>query len=239
VVFFAAGARTPLLAFLSLRRARNLFVVVFPYVALGVVLVPLGGFAGLAFLALSPAPLIGPRLAPLITSRADRVGALTAGTLLLSLVAMPAAGATRDVPFVVLALGAGVMLAAAPTVRDTFLPLIDAAGYVATAIVLAALAIAAGPALTPFAVALAAAVLVIGVVASAAIARAVRSDALASALGAGLRDPAVAGALALVGSTRTDAAVPLAYALLLGALVLAVWLGKLLVRGEATREASR
>jgi hypothetical protein len=209
-------------------------------VALGVLVVPLGGFAGLAFLALSPSPVIGPRLAPLVGTRSDRVGALAAGTLLLSLLLMPAAGATRDVPFVVLALGGGAMLAAtSPTLRDAVLSVIDRLGYIGVAIVIGVLAIAAAPALTPFAVALAAAVLLVGVLASLAIALALRVDPIASVLGGGLRDPSVAGALALVGGTPSDGAVPLAYAALIAAVLLALRLRHVVVRGEAPREPLR
>jgi ABC-type antimicrobial peptide transport system permease subunit len=151
---------------MSLRRPRNLITVVFPYVALGVVFVPLAGFGGLALLALSPSPVMAPRLAPIVGARSDQVGALSAGTLLVSVLVLPGSGLTRDVPFVMLALGAGVLLAQLPTVRDALLPVLDAARYVALAIILVALVLASGAAVRPFTAALAAAVLVVGVVAA-------------------------------------------------------------------------
>src|SRR5207237_2881147 len=80
LLLFATGAQTPLVALLSLRRARNLFVVAFPYVALGLLLLPLSGFTGLALLVLGPAPLIGGRIAPLVGARQDRGGSLGVAT---------------------------------------------------------------------------------------------------------------------------------------------------------------
>ena len=229
---FATGAQTPLLALFSLRRPRNLFVVAFPYVALGVVLVPLAGFTGLAFLVLGPSPLIGGRLAPLVGARQDRVGALGVATLVIAFVlllgAMPSAAGVLQPA--IIAFVAGLVLAGTvPTVRDRLLPLLDGARYVAMAVILVILAVLGGPTLEWGSVAIAAGVLVVGTFAAAVIAFVMRADPLSAALGAGTRDPVVAGAL-LIAIGRDDAlGIPLGYAGFLAVALLALGLGRKLV----------
>ena len=234
---FATGAQTPLLALLSLRRAPNLFVVAFPYVALGLLLLPLSGFTGLALLVLGPAPLIGGRIAPLVGARQDRVGALGVATLVIAFVLLlggtPAvAGVLQPV---IIAFVAGLVLAGTvPTLRDRLLPLLDGARYVAIGVILVILAVVAAPTLDGRSVGIAAGVLLVGVIAAAAIAAVMGTDPVSAALGAGIRDPVVAGGLILATGGGDALAIPLAYAGLLAVALLALGLGrKLFVRRDA------
>ena len=75
--------RTPLLALLALRRPRNLAPIVLAYAGLGLVAVVVGAPV-VAILALSPSPLIGPAIARFVGARAETVGALLTGTVVLS-----------------------------------------------------------------------------------------------------------------------------------------------------------
>ena len=87
MLFFSAGLRTPLLALLALRRPRTLALVLVPYApALAVnallgPLLPAAGRIGLRALAVMPALLFAPLLARATGGRADRAGALLAGTM--------------------------------------------------------------------------------------------------------------------------------------------------------------
>ena len=237
LLLFATGAQTPLLALLSLRRPRNLLVVVFPYVALGVLLVPLAGFTGLAVLVLGPSPLIGGRLAPFVGARQDRVGALGVATLVVAFVlllgAMPSYGGVLQ--RAILAFVAGVVLAGVvPTVRDLLLPVLEAARYVAMAVILVMLVIVGVPTLDWTAVGIAVGVLVVGALAAAVLAVVMHADPLSATLGAGTRDPVVAGALLMATGANEAVGIPLAYAGLLAVTLLTLGLGrKLLVRADA------
>src|SRR5688572_11520212 len=83
VLFFAIGARTPLVALLALRRPRNLAALLVPYAGLALVAFLIADPAA-ALLAFAPAPLLGPRLARAVGVREETVGALMTGTVVVS-----------------------------------------------------------------------------------------------------------------------------------------------------------
>ena len=226
--FFTTGARTPLLALLSLRRPRNLVPIVLGYAALGLLAVIVSDPV-VAILALSPAPLIGPTLARLVGAREETVGALLTGTIVLSfpllLAAIPGIGLNVNVTLFAFVIGAA-FASSVPLFRDLILPIVDGARYVALAIIVGAAAAVALSFIDPRAVGIAALVLIVGA-ASAAIGAALFGGSwLAAAIGAGTRDPAVAAGLAIGSGLAGGAAVALAYAALLA---LGVGVGKLLV----------
>jgi hypothetical protein len=185
-----------------------------------------------ALLALSPAPLIGPRLARIVGAREETVGALVIGTIVLSLPILMAAvtglAATVNTALFAFVFGAA-MAGAIPTVRDAILPVTDGARYVAVAVLLAAAAIPSASLLDLRAFVLGGAVLVIGALSAAIGALAFRGDPLAAAIGGGSRDPAVAAGLVIGSGLAGAGSVPLAYALLLA---LATALGKFVVRRQ-------
>ena len=230
--FFTTGTRTPLLALLSLRRPRNLAAITLPYAGLGLVAVIVGDPV-VAILALAPSPLIGPALARIVGAREETVGALLTGTIVLSfpllLAAMPGLGPNVNISFFAFVIGAA-LAGAVPMLRDAVLPIVDGARYVALAILLGAAVLAAISFVDPRAVVIAALMLVVGTVAAAIGAMLFRGDGLAAAMGAGLRDPAVAAGLAITSGLAGAAAVPLAYAALLA---LSLGVGKLLVARQA------
>ena len=226
--FFTTGTRTPLLALLSLRRPRNLAAIALPYAGLGLVAVIVGDPV-VAILALAPSPLVGPALARFVGAREETVGALLTGTIVLSfpllLAAMPGLSANVNISLFAFVIGAA-LAGAVPMFRDAVLPIVDGARYVALAIILGAAAIVAISLVDPRAVGIAALMLLVGTVAAAIGATVFRGDGLAAAMGAGLRDPAVAAGLALTSGLAGAAALPLAYAALLA---LSLGVGKLLV----------
>jgi hypothetical protein len=226
--FFTTGTRTPLLALLSLRRPRNLAAIALPYAGLGVVAVIVGDPV-VAILALGPSPLVGPALARLVRAREETVGALLTGTIVLSfpllLAAIPGLAPNVNISLFAFVMGAAVA-SAVPLFRDLILPIVDGARYVSLAAILGAAAIVAIYLLDPRAVGVAALVLFVGTVSAALGAMLFRGDGLAAAMGAGLRDPAVAAGLALTSGLAGAAAVPLAYAALIA---LGLGVGKLLV----------
>jgi hypothetical protein len=230
--FFTTGTRTPLLALLSLRRPRNLAPILLAYAALGLVAVVVGDPV-VALLALSPSPLIGSTLARLVAARAETVGALLTGTVVLSfpllIAAIPGLGPKLNV--VLFAFVIGTALAGSlPTLRDLLLPVFDGARYVALTIILGAAGLAVVSLVDLRAVGLAALVLVVGTAAAAIGATLLGGNGLAAAIGAGMRDPAVAVALAISAGLAGAGAVPLAYAALLA---LSLGVGKLLVARQA------
>jgi len=185
-----------------------------------------------ALLALSPAPLIGPRVARALGPREETVGALTISTIVLSLPVLMATvtGLATTVNLALFAFVFGAAIAGTiPTLRDAMLPVFDGARYLAVAILIVAAAIAGASLLDVRAFALAGAVLVIGALSAVVGAAAFRGDPLAAAIGGGSRDPAVAAALAIGSGLAGAGSVPLAYAALLG---LAAALGKLVVRRQ-------
>ena len=230
--FLTTGTRTPLLALLALRRPRNLAPIVLAYAGLGLVALVVGDPV-VAILALSPAPLIGPTLARLVGAREETVGALLTGTIVLSfpllLAAIPGIGQQVNVALFAFVIGAA-LASSVPLFRDLILPIVDGARYVALAIILGAAGVAAVSFVDPRAVGVAALAILVGTVSAAVGAMLFRGDGLAAAIGAGLRDPAVAAALAIGSGLAGGAAVPLAYVALLA---LALGVGKLLVARQA------
>ena len=230
--FFTTGTRTPLLALLALRRPRNLAAIALPYAGLGLVAVIVGDPV-VAILALSPSPLIGPALARIVGAREETVGALLAGTIVLSfpllLAAIPGLGPNVDIGLFAFVIGAA-LASAVPLFRDLVLPIVDGARYVALAIILGAAGVAALSFVDPRAVGVAALVLLVGALSAAIGALLFRGDGIAAAIGAGMRDPAVAAALAISAGLAGAAAVPVAYAALVA---LSLGVGKLVVARQA------
>jgi len=182
-----------------------------------------------AILALAPSPLIGPALARIVGAREETVGALLTGTIVLSfpllLAAIPVLAANVNISLFAFVIGAA-LASAVPMFRDTVLPIVDGARYVALAIILGGAAVAALSFIDARAVGIAALVLLVGTVSAAVGAILFGGDGLAAAIGAGTRDPAVAAGLAITSGLAGGAAVPLAYAALLA---LSLGVGKLLV----------
>ena len=230
--FFTTGTRTPLLALLALRRPRNLAAIALPYAGLGLVAVIVGDPV-VAILALSPSPLIGPALARIVGAREETVGALLTGTIVLSfpllLAAIPGLGPNVNIGLFAFVIGAA-LAGAVPMFRDLVLPIVDGARYVALAIILGAAGVAALSFVDPRAVGVAALVLLVGALSAAIGALLFRGDGIAAAIGAGMRDPAVAAALAISAGLAGAAAVPLAYAALVA---LSLGVGKLVVARQA------
>jgi len=232
VYVFTTGTQTPLLALLALRRPRNLAAIALSYAALGLVAVILSDPV-VAILALSPAPLIGSALARVVGARAETVGALLTGTIVLSfpllLAAIPGLGTQVNVALFAFVIGAA-LAGAVPIMRDAILPIVDGARYLALAIILGFAALAALSVMDFRAVGVAALVLVVGGVSAAFGAVVFRGDGIAAAIGAGTRDPAVAAALAIASGLAGAGAVALAYAVLLA---LSLGVAKLLVARQA------
>jgi len=228
---FTTGTRTPLLALLSLRRPRNLAPIVLAYAGLGLVAMIVGDPV-VAILALAPSPLIGQTLARLLGAREETVGALLTGTIVLSfpllLASIPGLGADVNVALFAFVIGAA-LAGSVPTFRDAILPIVDGARYVALAIILGGAGVVALSFVDPRAVGVAALVLLVGVVAAGIGAMLFGGDGRAAAVGAGMRDPAVAAALAIGAGLAGGAAIPIAYAVLV---VLSLGVGKLLVARE-------
>jgi hypothetical protein len=230
--FFTTGTRTPLLALLALRRPRNLAPIVLGYAGLGLVAVVVGDPV-VAILALSPSPLIGPVLARFVGARAETVGALLTGTVVLSFPLLIATipGLAPNVNVALFAFVIGTALAGSvPTLRDVLLPIVDGARYVALLIILGGAALAALSLVDGRAVGVAALVLLVGWVSSAIGAILFGGDGLAAAIGAGTRDPAVAAGFAITVGLAGAAAVPLACAALVA---LSLGVGKLVVARQS------
>jgi hypothetical protein len=230
--FFATGTRTPLLALLALRRPRNLAAIAISYAGLGLVAVIVGDPA-VTILALSPSPLIGATLARFIAARSETVGALLTGTIVLSfpllMTAVPGMASKLNVALFAFVIGAA-LAGSVPTLRDAILPVVDGARWVALAFILGGAALAALSFIDLRAVGLAALVLLVGAVCAAIGAILFGGDGLAAAIGAGMRDPAVAAGLAIAAGLAGGAAVPLAYAALVA---LSLGAGKLLIARQA------
>ena len=230
--FFTTGTNTPLLALLSLRRPRNLAPILLAYAGLGVVAVIVGDPV-VAILALSPSPLIGPSLARFVAARAETVGALLTGTIVLSfpllMAAIPGLGPSVNIALFAFVIGTA-LAGSLPTLRDVLLPVLDGARYVAVAIILGGAGLAAVSLVDLRAVGVAALVLLVGVLTAASGAILFGGNGIAAAIGAGTRDPAVAAALAMSAGLAGAGSVPLAYAALLA---LSLGVGKLLVSRQA------
>ena len=223
VLFFSAGLRTPMLALLSLRRLRNLALVVLPY-GPGLLLVALLGpllsdadRAGLLAVAVAPALLSAPALATAMGGRMDRAGALLVGTIAASFVlALARAGATSGTmqnAMLAFVVGAGVtsIVPMLPAIARTAAQRLGDIGFV----LLLGVAVVGGPSLDA-AGALVALVL-FGTTAGGAalLARATGTDFRSAIAGAGTRDPAVATALALALGGPGATGIPLYSAALL------------------------
>jgi len=230
--FFTTGTNTPLLALLSLRRPRNLAPILLAYAGLGVVAVIVGDPV-VAILALSPSPLIGPSLARFVAARAETVGAVLTGTIVLSfpllMAAIPGLGPSVNIALFAFVIGTA-LAGSLPTLRDVLLPVFDGARYVAVAIILGGAGLAAVSLVDLRAVGVAALVLLVGVLTAASGAILFGGNGIAAAIGAGTRDPAVAAALAMSAGLAGAGSVPLAYAALLA---LSLGVGKLLVARQA------
>ena len=211
-----------------MRRPRNLAPIVLAYAALGALAVIVGDPI-VAILALAPAPLVGPALARFVGAREETVGALLTGTIVLSfpllLTSIPGLAAEVNIALFAFILGAA-LASTVPMFRDLILPIVDGARYVALVIIGGAAAVVALSLVDPRAVGVAALMLLVGAATAAIGAALFGGDAMAAALGAGTRDPAVAAGLAIASGLAGGAAVALAYAALLA---LGLGAGKLLV----------
>lgn len=215
-----------------MRRPRNLAPILLAYAGLGVVAVIVGDPV-VAILALSPSPLIGPSLARFVAARAETVGALLTGTIVLSfpllMAAIPGLGPSVNIALFAFVIGTA-LAGSLPTLRDVLLPVFDGARYVAVAIILGGAGLAAVSLVDLRAVGVAALVLLVGVLTAASGAILFGGNGIAAAIGAGTRDPAVAAALAMSAGLAGAGSVPLAYAALLA---LSLGVGKLLVARQA------
>jgi len=215
-----------------LRRPRNLVPILLAYAGLGAVAVIVGDPV-VAILALSPSPLIGPSLARFVAARAETVGAVLTGTIVLSfpllMAAIPGLGPSVNIALFAFVIGTA-LAGSLPTLRDVLLPVFDGARYVAVAIILGGAGLAAVSLVDLRAVGVAALVLLVGVLTAASGAILFGGNGIAAAIGAGTRDPAVAAALAMSAGLAGAGSVPLAYAALLA---LSLGVGKLLVARQA------
>ena len=215
-----------------MRRPRNLVPILLAYAGLGAVAVIVGDPV-VAILALSPSPLIGPSLARFVAARAETVGALLTGTIVLSfpllMAAIPGLGPSVNIALFAFVIGTA-LAGSLPTLRDVLLPVLDGARYVAVAIILGGAGLAAVSLVDLRAVGVAALVLLVGVLTAASGAILFGGNGIAAAIGAGTRDPAVAAALAMSAGLAGAGSVPLAYVALLA---LSLGVGKLLVARQA------
>ena len=215
-----------MLALLSLRRLRNLALVVLPY-GPGLLLVAFlepwltdVDRAGLLAVAVAPALLSAPALAIAMGGRMDRAGALLVGTIAASFVlavarAGAASGAMQNamLAFVV---GAGVtsIVPMLPDVARTATRRLGDVGFV----ILLGVAVAGGPSLDAAGAIAALALFGTTVGAAALLARATGTDVRSAIAGAGTRDPAVATAIAIALGGPGAAGIPIYSAALLLAL---------------------
>jgi hypothetical protein len=238
VLFFSAGLRTPLLALMALRRPRTLALVLVPYapaLALNALLGPLlsvDARIGLRALAVMPGLLFAPLLARSIGGRADRAGALVAGTMVVAfaLNAVGGAGAFGQLQngFLAFVIGAAVV-ATIPMLPATARMLGEIAGYVAFGSLAVVNVVSSVQDFDPLAFA-AGAVLFASIAGTAAVAARLMGVEPASALaGSGSRDVAVATGLAVGAGGPGAAVAPQGFGILL--LVVSVILAR--NRGKA------
>jgi hypothetical protein len=215
-----------MLAFLSLRRLRNLALVVLPY-GPGLLLVALLGpalaepdRAGLLAVAVAPALLSAPALATAIGGRMDRAGALLVGTIatsfVLSLTRAGAAGGAMQNAMLAFVVGAGLasMVPMLPSATRSAVQRLGDIGFV----VLLGVAIVGGASVDGAAALAALALFIATVGVAAVVARVAGVDARSAIAGAGTRDPAVATALAVTLGGPGAAGIPIYSAALLLAL---------------------
>lgn len=227
----AYGARTPLLALRGLLRVANLAVVIVPAVALGAVALAVDGrvdagtAVGAVALAMVPAPFVGPEIVGRVRGRSDQAGAFVLGTILLSLLIIGSRGAlaagglfTATEAFAIAAMIANGL----PTIRDALLVPLRLIGWCAPLVILGT-AVVLAPPIDAQTVLVAAALFVAGAGASAFVALRMGRDVPAAVGGAGLRDPALGVALALLTGGSSATGVALVYGvfcLVLGAISL-------------------
>ena len=205
----AYGARTPLLALRGLVRLRNIALIVVPALALGIVALVLGRSA--IAVAVVPAPLVAPGIVSRMRGRMDLTGALVVGTVILSLVVAGAQVPTGSMVTAFEAYAIPAMVAnALPTIRDLLLVPLRVLGWGAFALVMID-AWLLQPQITVATVITAGALFVVGVAAAAAVAAATGRDIPATIAGSGLRDPALATALAAIIAGPDSTGVPLVY----------------------------
>jgi hypothetical protein len=217
----AYGARMPILALRGLLRVRNLVLIVTPALALGALTLLLAGrvdaplASGALAVAVVPSPLVAPGVVARLRGRMDLAGALGLGTILVSLLVVGSRGAlAAGALFVALEVYAiaAMVAGAIPPLRDLLLAPLRVIGWAAFAVALASGLVTAPP-LGLVAVSVAFALLVAGVAAAWAAARLTGREPLAAVAGSGLRDPALAVALAAVTAGPDATGVPLIYAL--------------------------
>lgn len=221
-----------MLAFLAVRRLKNLALIVLPYGA-GLLVLPVLGpalgaadRAGLLAVAIAPALLAAPALATAMGGRMDRAGALLAGTIAASFVLIPTrAGAAGSAvqgamfAFVAGATAISVIPMLPATVRTAVQRIGDAAF-----VLLLGVGIAGGPSLGPTSALAALAIFAVTVGVASLAARVAGIEPRSAIAGAGTRDPAVAVALAVTLGGPGAAGIPLytaALVLLLGAVIVA------------------
>ena len=244
----AIGAQTPVLALLALRRPRVLVAVVAPYLVLVPVAVAIGGLAptlelGALLLAAAPAELAAPALARAVGGRAETAAAVMTGTLVVSFALLltvvgpaGASAATANTAFVALAVGAAAA-GAVPTARDAVLGAIRLAANVALAILVANALVGGIAALDGGSVLAALALLAAGTLAAAVGTAVLGGDVVASVLGGGTRDFAVAATLA-ADLAPSAAALPLVYGALLFGLLGALAAARALRSRSARRNGA-
>jgi len=210
----------PLLAFRGLLRIRNLALILVPAVALGLFALALQDrvdpriAAGAIAVAIVPAPLVATGVVARLRGRMDLTGALCLGTIIVSLLVVGSRGAlAAGALFVALEVYAiAAMIAGAiPPLRDLLLPVLRVVGWLAFAVVLVNGAMSS-QLVEPLAFVVAFALLAIGVAVAYGVALVTAREPLAAIAGAGLRDPALAVALATITAGPDATGVPLSYA---------------------------
>ena len=161
----------------------------------------------------APAPLVGPELLLRAGKRGDLAGALVLGTIVVTVVLLtaraiaPVEATTAGLE----AFAVGAFVAnGVPPLRDLVLMPLRIVGWVAFALVFVA-ALIESPAFDATAVVAAVLVLLVGIAAAAAAAAITGRDRIASIGGAGLRDPAIACAVAYLGAGADAVPVTLVY----------------------------
>ena len=170
--------------------------------------------ASAVVLALVPAPLVAPEIVGRLRGgRMDLAGALVLGTVVLAVLFIGGQGAlaagglfTATEAFALSAMFANAI----PTLRDRLLTPLRIVGWGAFVLVLANATLGA-PRIGTSTIVVAAAMLLAGAVAAALVAVATERDVRAAVAGAGLRDPALAVALATITTGPDSTGVPLVY----------------------------
>lgn len=218
-----------MLALRGLLRVRNVIVIALPAGALFLAAhIDLGDHAlrtGVAALVVAPAPLFAPEVLLRAGRRGDLAGSLALGTVAVTVVLLTA---RAIVPAEVTTVGLEAFVLSAlasnaiPRLRDAVLVPLRVIGWISLAGV-AVTTLAAGPHFDGGVLVGAVLVFVVGLTTAVVAALLTDRDRLAAVAGSGLRDPAIACAIAYLGAGPDAAAVPLAYGVFclgLGALAL-------------------